>query len=702
MSSLSRFLNPKSIAIVGGVWAVNVIRQLNKAHYSGDIWPVNPKRKELEGHICYASLDALPNAPDAAFLAVNREQTIKLVTQLAAMKAGGAVCFASGFKEANTYNSEQTDWQSLLVVAADSMPFLGPNCYGFLNYQTMATIWPDEHGGQAQQRGVAIIAQSSNIAINLSMQRRGLPITHLFTVGNQASLGISDLIDQMLDTQGVSAIGLYIEGIDDLDQFCKTAIRASECGKPIVVIKSGKTEKSQQAAMSHTASLTGSAAASSALFERLGIGEVNDIEVFLETLKLLHFHGPLTNNKLVSVSCSGGEASMMADLAAFSLLDYADFSALQRQQLRSVLGNKVALANPLDYHTYIWGDVEAMTACFSEAASGHHGVCVFVLDVPQADRCDPTGHECAIESIIATAKNSQTKIIALASMYEGFSESHIRRFLEAGVVPLRGMNTALLAINASIEVGQRLAHVGQVALSKRSAQINHKAPQDTGLRTSPSPTLSSDVRTLSESEAKTCLASFSVPIPKSNVAGSLIDVIRSSEGLNYPLVLKAMGLAHKTEKNAVVVNIACLDELESALIKMPDSSDGYLIEEMVLDKVLELLVGVTVDKTGITMLVIGAGGVHAEILADTRNLVLPVKRQQVLKAVNELKIAPLLHGYRGAKSVDIDSMADAILAIADCAISNLDKLVDLEVNPLIVGAKSSFAVDALMRLKNID
>jgi acyl-CoA synthetase (NDP forming) len=398
MHDLSRLLRPRSIALFGGGWAVNVVAQLQKSGFDGDIWPVNPKRADILGVPCLASIDDLPGAPDASFIGVNRDATIEVVERLSAMGAGGATCFASGFLESEAETAGGADLQARLIKAAGDMPILGPNCYGLINYLDNVTLWPDQHGGLPVDSGVAIVAQSSNIAINMTMQARGLPIAYVVAAGNQAQIGASDIASALLDDDRVSAIGLYLEGFGDIRALEAFAARARLKGKPVVAIKIGRSDKARLATMTHTASLAGSAAAGSALLRRLGIIEVQTIAVFLETLKLLHAVGPLPGASIASVSCSGGEASLMADLSNTTQLDFADFAPVQRAALKAELGPIVTIANPLDYHTFIWGDTDRMTRVFSTVMEQTFDLTVFILDLPRADRCDPSSYQCAVDA----------------------------------------------------------------------------------------------------------------------------------------------------------------------------------------------------------------------------------------------------------------------------------------------------------------
>ena len=193
VSGLERLLNPRSIAVIGGKEAERVVEQCDKLGFSGTIWPIHPTRQSMLGRPCLRSIDALPQAPDAAYVAVNRELSIRMVEDLAAIGAGGAVCYAAGFAEADQENKGSQDLQQRLISAAGDMPIIGPNCYGFVNSLERVALWPDQHGAKPRERGVAILTQSSNIAINLTMQRRGLPLAMVMTVGNQAQLGLSRL-----------------------------------------------------------------------------------------------------------------------------------------------------------------------------------------------------------------------------------------------------------------------------------------------------------------------------------------------------------------------------------------------------------------------------------------------------------------------------------------------------------------------------
>ena len=359
---LSRLLRPRSIVAVGGEWAANVVEQCRRMKYRGKLWAVNPRRKKLFDAKCFGNLRELPAPPDAVFLGVNREATVEAVAELAAMGGGGAVCFASGFAEA-----DGRDLQNKLVAAAGRMPVLGPNCYGLINFLDGAPLWPDQHGGMRVTSGAAIVAQSSNILINLSSQRRGLPLAYLAAAGNQAQTSAADIARGFLADKRVRAVGFYLEGIVDAADFADMAAQAESQNIPLVALKAGKCPQSAAAAKTHTDAITGGGAASSAFLRRCNIAEAETLDEMLEMLKLLQTAGRLRGRRIMSLSCSGGEAGHIADLAAERRLCFPPPPPKPKAKLQAVLGKRVTIANPLDYHTYIWRDPAALYAAYRAA-----------------------------------------------------------------------------------------------------------------------------------------------------------------------------------------------------------------------------------------------------------------------------------------------------------------------------------------------
>lgn len=670
MDPLHRLFHPRSIAVVGGgAWGGEVIRQCQKIGFAGDIWVVHPTKDDVAGLRPYRAIADLPNAPDAVFVGVNRHATIDVARSLSAMGAGGAICFASGFREAVHEVADGDDLQAALLEAAGEMPIIGPNCYGFLNYLDGVALWPDQHGGLAVDSGVALIAQSSNVAINLTMQTRGLPVAYVVTVGNQAQTGLSAIGKTLLANPKVTALGLYIEGIDDLSALVDLAQTAATLGKPIVALKIGQSEQAQQATITHTASLAGSDAGADALFARLGIGRVRTLSAFLETLKLLHVVGPFAAPRIASMSCSGGEASLMADMAHGTGVTFPSLATDQMVVLRDTLGPLVTLSNPLDYHTFIWGDEDAMATTFAAMMSDAVALGVVILDFPRPDRCASPAWNLVLNAIARAQNETGRPIAVLSSLVETMPEDVAHRLVVQGILPLCGMAEAVEAIAVAAQIGN--------APTKMDVFI---------------PPTVTPAEVLSEAAAKRALSEYGVPVPRSYGVANATDLSAAAKALGFPVVLKGNGVAHKTEAGAVVVGLWDDAALMRAANAMPASS--FLIEEMITDATFELLIGVVLDPVHGYVLTLAAGGTLTEIMSDATSLILPVTAEDARIALRQLRIAPLLDGYRGAVPVDINAIVDAVLS-AQSYVMDMTPF-EVEINPLMCGPDRAVAADALI------
>ena len=676
-SPLARLLSPRSLVVIGGREAAEVIRQCERIGFKGEIWPVNPKRAEVAGRKAFARLEDIPGIPDAAFIAVPRDATIDAVAALAKMGAGGAVCYASGFAEVGP---EGAVLQDKLVAASGDLALLGPNCYGLLNYLDGAALWPDQHGGLSVQKGVAIITQSGNIGLNLTMQARSLPLAYLISAGNKAKGDLGEMIDTLLDDDRVTAIGLHIEGLDDIERFSQAALRALDKGVPIVAIKTGRSEAGAALTLSHTSSLAGSDALFDELFKRYGIGRAKDVSVFIETLKLLHVHGPLSGNTVSSMSCSGGEAGLVADLASDAGLPTPPLPKDAEAKLFEALGPKVPLANPLDYHTYIWGNLEASTATFSAMLGAGYAMNLLILDFPREDRCDASSWEATLAAFEAAQKATGAKAALVASLPESLPEAVGQRMIASGIAPMQGISECMEAIRIASEIGTRRT-------AQRSAPLRSTA------------SINEPIRMLDEPTGKAVLAQHGLTIPHSRVI-ALDGVADAANAIGYPVVVKAVSesIAHKTEAGAVKLNLKTPDAAREAATSMAHLSNQFLVEAMQTNIVAEMIVGITRDPLFGPTLTFGSGGILVELLKDAASLLLPVRRAEVEQAFDTLKLARLVNGFRGKPKGDRKAAIDAIMAVAAFAESHRDTLVELDANPVLILEQGAVAVDAMIRL----
>ncbi|MDL2351230.1 MAG: acetate--CoA ligase family protein [Pseudomonadota bacterium] len=686
---LTRLLRPRSLAIVGGKAAEEAVRQCRALGYAGAIWPVNPKRAEMGGLPCFADMASLPDAPDAVFMAAPAPATIALAGELSGV--GGAICYAAGFAESGDEGRER---QEALLAAAGGVPLIGPNCYGMLNLFDRVALWPDQHGCLPIDagRGVAIISQSGNLALNFTMQTRGLPIGYVISVGNCAGVTPADLIEALIADERVSVIGLHLEGLGAVARFSEACLAARAAGVPLVALKTGASAKGAALTLSHTSSLAGADALCDALFTRYGVARAHDPASFLETLKLLHVAGPLRGRRITSASCSGGEASLSADLAERAGLETPDFPAGVQAELEAVLGSRVNVANPLDYHTYIWGDEAAQTACFAGMLGADFEASMLILDFPRADRCTGADWDVTIAAFLGAvraipAAEGTVRIVA-SSLGENLPEAAAAALIAAGVLPANGLDKALLAVAAAAQIGEAWARPAPAALPEA-------LPLEVG-----------ETVTWDEVRSKAALAAIGVPVPRGRLLSlTELETLCGDETAllpaPFPLVLKAAGadLAHKTELGGVVLGLSSRAALLAAAHRMAGLGGTFLIEEMVGGTVAELIVGIGRDPQFGLFMTLGAGGIFVELLRQVEQVLLPASRTEIEAALARLPLYGVLAGYRGRAGCDMPALVDAIEAVAAFAITHGDRLEELDVNPLLALPGGAVAVDALIRMR---
>ena len=691
---LDRLLRPRSLAFVGGAATELSIEACRSFGFAGHMWAVNPRR-QLGGLPTVASATELPAGIDAAFVGVDRHASIEVVGQLAAAGSGAAVCHASGFAETGEAGAAL---QEELVAAAAGMPLLGPNCYGMLSAPTGAALWPDVHGLARCERGVALLSQSGNIAVNLTMQRRGLDIAWVVTLGNQADVGISEVFEAVAADEAATGVGLCIEGLDDVERFAAAAVAARRRGLPVVALKLGTSRASGTIAVTHTASLVGDDAAYDALFDELVIRRVHSLPELLDTLAVMCALGPLKGNRLVSFSCSGGEAALVADRGRDRNLCFPAFSSGHAARVASALDGRVAVTNPLDYHTFIWGDEARLTGCFGAALRGEAGeagpaaarsarersgqdrgtpfdVALLVLDFP-AEGLDRSRWWPTLDAFAAACEANRTAGVVAASLAENLPADARIRAAELGLAACADIDIALSALEAAAAWGHR----GDIRDAPLLAAV-----RDTG----------GAVTVLSEHEAKTRLAEAGIAVPDGRlvVAG---EAAATAGTLGYPVVVKASGSTHKTDGGGVVVGLTDADAVAAAARRMAGGGNGTVrVEACITGVVAELLVSVRSSPPVGMLLTLGAGGTLVELLDDTVTLLLPATANATLEALYSLRLWPLLAGHRGGPAGAVDAVVEAVSAL-EGLVRDDRSIIEVEINPLAVTPHAAVAVDALM------
>jgi acyl-CoA synthetase (NDP forming) len=685
-ANFQRLLKPRHIAFIGGRDATIAINEARRRGFQGQMWAVNPKRLDLAGIPCVASIADLPEVPDAVYLAIPAGGVVEVIGSLAQMGVGGVVCFSAGFKETGDTAAEHA-----LIEATGDMALIGPNCYGLINYIDNSALWSFEHGGWSPGYGAAIITQSGMFSSDITMAQRSLPMAYMVSAGNQAVLGQEDFLDVFADDPAVRAIGLHIEGLQDIPRFERAALKALSNGIPVVALKTGSSVIGSTLTVSHTGSLSGSAELYEALFERTGVISVTNPSQFLETLKFFCVVGAPKGSRVAGFTCSGGGATMLADYAEKVGLEFPPVDPAMEPALVELLPDIATVSNPLDYTTPIWGQPEFTYPVFAKALFAMSSdSAVLVQDYPAAGLDDSKIYYQRDAAAFARAAREQGLPAAICATLPENMDIETREFLIAeGVAPMQGIHETLNAMRDAANWTQARERIGAAK---------------------PAPLLAArDVDTLTmltEDEGKRWLSNYGVAVPNGKAVSSE-DVVTSAREIVFPVALKMMSplLAHKTEAGAVALNLTNAAEATDAVSKMianvhrynPDAvTDQFLVEAMSPAPLAELIVTFRNDPQFGPALVLGSGGILVELVGDAATLLLPATSHDIERALQSLRVARLLDGFRGRPKADLSKISAQIHELSQAYLNESDEVAEIEINPMFVYADHICAVDALV------
>ena len=685
-----RLLKPRHIAFIGGRYAIIAINEARRRGFDGEMLAVNPTRTDLVGVECVASIEDLPVAPDAVYLAIPADNVVDALRSLSVIGAGGVVCFSAGFKEAGNTQKEKD-----LVDATGDMALIGPNCYGIINYIDNSALWSFEHGGWSPGYGAAIITQSGMFSSDITMSQRSLPLAYMVSAGNQAVLGPEDFLEFFAEDPAVRAIGLHLEGLQNIPKFESAALKALSKGKPVVVLKTGSSTIGSELTVSHTGSLSGSAELYEAFFQRVGIISVTNPSQFLETLKLLCIVGAPKGKRVAGFTCSGGGATMLADHAERIDLVFPVVDPKQENDLSALLPDIATVSNPLDYTTPIWGQAEMTYPVFAKAISAIEAdTAVLLQDYPAAglDSSKSFYRADAIAFAEATTEKGLPAIIC-ATLPENMDLETRQLLISKGVAPMQGIHETLNAIQDSANWKEARSYI----LSEKPEHLLRAIP-------------SSEKRVLPESEGKDWFKRNSFNVPEGKIV-SAQQLGKAANAVGYPVALKMISrrLAHKTEAGAVVLNLKDEDSLRLAASKMKSDvaaydakavSDLFLVEAMSPNPLAELIINFRQDPQFGAALVLGSGGVLVELLADSATLLLPTRPVEIIRVLKSLRVGRLLEGFRGRPAADIEQVAAEIYKLSVTYQKNMKTIAEIEINPLFVYQAEVSAIDVLIQVPN--
>lgn len=690
--SIARLLRPKSIAIVGASDKIgpgfNAWNALKAVGYRGAIHLINPSRKELLGQPCHASLSEAPGEVDAVFIAVQAEKVIDVAREAAAKRAGGLAVLSSGFTEVGEQGAEMQKALAALAHAHD-MAVCGPNCLGFLNFTDRTALFGTSLPGDLPVGGTAAIVQSGSIGIALLNAARGLGLSHLITSGNEAVTTVADYLAALVEAPAVHTFVVFLEQLRQPRAFIEACRRARALGKPVIVLKSGRSSKGQQAVAAHTGAVAGSLEASDAALRAAGVIHVFSLDELIETaVTFAALPRRLKASGAAMLSLSGGEIALALDAADASGLPLPAVST-SRDTLTTLLPPHSHVANPLDL---TWaGLYDATIARRCAKALGEQpdvGLLMLLQDAPRGLGAQQVNRYATLLTAVADgAADAGVPAVAVSNLCSDIHPDYARTAAEKLVPSLRGTSEGIGAVahylrwhTASYLPPEPSAKPAWDRDAARSRAADALARARLGAL-------------LDEHDAKAVLGAYDIPLLPERLVSSIEDAVESAREMGGPVVIKALvsGIAHKTEHGLVRLNVRSEEEVEKAARELLEKgqtlgSNGQvsLLVQPMISSVAELLVGARVDQEFGPIIVAGAGGINVELYKDVAVRLAPVSLSEAEEMLQSTRVARLLAGWRGKPKGDIAAAAAVVCRLSQLIADLEGEVREIEINPLAV------------------
>lgn len=693
MDNISRLMNPRSVAVIGASGDAQKtsgrpIAFLRKHGFEGRLYPVNPRYTEIDGLTCYPSIAALPEVPDAAIILLGPERANQAVAELAAMGTPAAIVLAGGYGEAG---EEGIARQQALQKARGNMRILGPNTIGLINLTQGITLSASGALDQDALRAgnIAVISQSGGILGSLLSRgaAAGIGFSKLVATSNEVDLDVADFVDYLVDDDATEVIALYLEGLRDTEKFSRAALKARAAGKPIVVFKVGRSEAGARSAASHTGALAGADALYDVYFKQLGIVRAQTFADLLDLPFALASRRTMAGNRVAILTSTGGAGTLIADALGANGFDTPPPGEATAARLRDLdLGDQAVLdRNPIDLTLAGLQPQIMQEAMRILLESVDYDAVISVVGSSGVAR--PT---LMADAIRDSQRDSSKPVLAYVSPYAPQALLRINSNQGVAFTAPEACASALLALKAKACVVQD---------TPRAQSSQHMSAED--VEQLPG-------GTLDEQQSKVLFTRFGVPVTREQAVADAGEAIEAARTLGPNVVLKVLSerIPHKTEVGGVALGLTehsigqALDDMRRVVTqKAGFAPERFLVQEMVSGG-HELILGFHRDPQLGPALLLGMGGVSAELLRDTSMRLLPISRNDADAMLRELKTFALLDGYRGAPKADINALVDCILAFADMATTLGTKLQEAEINPLRVLAEGQGvrAVDGLTLL----
>jgi acetyltransferase len=700
LASIDKMLNPSSIAVVGATprmqYGGRFLAAALKSQDRVRVYPVNPRYDEIMGVKSYPSVSDLPESPDLVGIVVPYHRVLDVLKESHEKGAKSAVVISAGFSERDL--DDRRDLQAELGQFAQEsgVRICGPNCLGLANIRDDIWASSSSRGSDGLTGPVGLICQSGASAFGPFLNRAiedGIGLSHIISTGNEADLDFCDFARYLLDDDGVRVIAGFVEGFKSARKFVELAQLAEERGKPIVLIKIGRSQLGSRAARSHTAALTGLDERYDAMFAQYGVIRVQDYDELLQVSNMMaHMPKPVQPGVAV-VSHSGGVSSLTADMCGQAGLDLPMLSQRAEDGINDILKGFGWAANPSDVTGFANSESfpDIMRYLIEEPGVGSLVVASAGAD-PQA------------EQVIAQRDSSEKGVAFLWTGTRGAT---------SGLPKLKAASIPVFYVPDKLAQGLRSLQDYHGWRDRREADGFGAAPpisqqQEAAVAAA----LALGRSSLSESESKQLIAAWGVPGTREETASSAEQAAEIAARIGYPIAMKvdSPDILHKTEAGVVRLGIGDSGQVGEAFQAInanareyaPDALlNGALVQEMVADGV-ETIVGVSYDEQLGPILLFGTGGVMVEVYEDVALRVCPITRAEAMEMIAEVKGSRLLQGFRGRPKADIDALADILVQVSHMAVNLEGKLEELDINPLMVlpDGRGVKAADALVTLRS--
>jgi acyl-CoA synthetase (NDP forming) len=675
MSSVRQLLSPASVAVIGASsdpkkTAGRPIAYLQKNGYAGRIFPVNPKLTDINGIKCYASIAALPEVPEVAIVLLGAERAHLAVKELSDLGVAAAIILASGYSETGEKGLVR---QAQLLKAAGKMRLLGPNTIGLVNLTESIVLSASgalemEH---LKAGNIGVVSQSGGILGSLLSRAtaNGIGLSKLISTSNEVDLELSDFIEHLVDDPSTEVIALYIEAIRHADKFRAAALRAAGMGKPIVAFKVGKSEAGAQAAVSHTGALAGSDRMYDALFKHTGVIRAQTFSDLLDISMSLSNQKKLLGKRVAILTSTGGAGTLISDALGVSGFETPPPDDLTAQALRALQTGEEAVLdrNPIDVTLaglqpdLLRGAINLLLQSPSYDA--------LVIVVGSSSIARPELMAGAIKDCLPL---SEKPVLAYISPHAPQAGQLLTSY---GVPSFAAAESIAASLLGMFHFQTWRAPV------VRQSELTHVDVSGTG--------------NLNEFESKRLFEQFGLSCTREFVVSDASQATSVAAKMKGPVVLKILSdeVLHKSEVGGVAVGLdpltvgPRLEQMKLDVQKMTGKPpEQFLVQDMVHGGT-EMMLGMYKDPLG-TAILLGMGGVAAELLQDTCMRMLPLMggltSVEALEMVKELKTWPLLNGYRGKPICDVDALVKALVTFSEMVQSLSEHLLEVEINPLFV------------------